>query len=219
MLAARLSALGPYFAVSVGADGDRWLPLAELPSRVAERVAFVRGELARRAGADVDVRVAASIHQLGFVSRLVAPALAAVALDDVVPAFTGVRWQPVDGGPVPIAVSALEVRPASADAFDAAVLQPLVGPVVDAFAGLGVSRRVLWGNVASALAGAAGMLRRADAPLAADPIGFVRAVLDRPGPLHAAGRFEVDGRAFVRASCCLFYRVPNAGKCGDCILL
>jgi ferric iron reductase protein FhuF len=44
-------------------------------------------------------------------------------------------------------------------------------------------------------------------------------MLARPGPLAGAGRFDVGGRYFVRASCCLFYRIPNAGKCGDCVLL
>ena len=224
-LPARLSALGPYFALTVGVDGPGWRPLAELPAALPERVAHVRAELERRAASPVEQRVAASIHQLGFVSRLVAPALGAVALAGVVPALVDVHWQPVDGGPVPIAVRELVPQP-GAD-FRAAVLEPLVTPVVDAFAALGVSRIVLWGNVASALAGAAAMLRRSGTALAVDPVGFVADLLAGPGSLHAAGRFAdepfadepiADEPFFTRASCCLFYRIPNAGKCGDCVL-
>ena len=213
---ARLSALGPYFALTVGVDGPGWRPLADLPAALPERVAHVRRELERRAGSTVEERVAASIHQLGFVSRLVAPALGAVALDGAVPSLVDVHWQPVDGGPVPIAVRDLGTAPGAT--FDSAVLEPLVEPVVDAFADFGVSRIVLWGNVASALAGAASMLRRSEASMVIDPVAFVADLLTAPGPLQAAGRFGED-RFFTRASCCLFYRVPNAGKCGDCVLL
>jgi len=215
-LPARLSALGPYFALTVGVDGPGWRPLADLPAALPERVAHVRGELERRAGSAIEERVAASIHQLGFVSRLVAPALGAVALDGAVPSLVDVHWQPVDGGPVPVAVRALETRPGAT--FASAVLEPLVAPVVQAFADVGVSPIVLWGNVASALAGAASMLRRSGASLRVDPAAFVAGLLAGPGPLQAAGRFGED-RFFTRASCCLFYRVPHAGKCGDCILL
>jgi len=218
-LPAQLSALGPYFALSVGVDGPAWRPLADLPAALPERIAHVQGELARRAGTAVEPRVAASIHQLGFVSRLVAPALGAVALAGVVPRLVDVHWQPVAGGPVPIAVASLDVRAGGVAEFAADVLHPLVAPVVDGFAALGVSRLVLWGNVASALAGAAGMLRRSEVALPVDPVAFVAELFAAPGPLQAAGRFGVDGRFFTRATCCLFYRVPNAGKCGDCVLL
>jgi ferric iron reductase protein FhuF len=219
VLASRLSALGPYFEVAVGATGDGWLPLSALPAVAEERVAFVRGELSRRAGVEVSTRVAASIHQLGFASRLVAPALGAVALASVVPSFDDLRWRPVDGGPVPIAVSKMSETAAGVEAFDELVLRQLVAPVVSTFASLGVSPIVLWGNVASALAGAAGMLVRSGERLTVDPVTFLEALFSGPGPLHGAGRFDVDGRFFVRASCCLFYRIPNAGKCGDCVLL
>jgi ferric iron reductase protein FhuF len=46
------------------------------------------------------------------------------------------------------------------------------------------------------------------------------AVLDAllgSGPLAGTGRRREDG-SFVRRSCCLFYRLPGAGTCGDCIL-
>jgi ferric iron reductase protein FhuF len=35
--------------------------------------------------------------------------------------------------------------------------------------------------------------------------------------LRGHGRYERPDR-FVRASCCLFYRIPGGGLCGDCVL-
>jgi ferric iron reductase protein FhuF len=51
-----------------------------------------------------------------------------------------------------------------------------------------------------------------------DPAAIVGAMLPA-GPLVGTGRYESGGRVFVRDSCCLLYRVPNSGKCGDCVLL
>jgi ferric iron reductase protein FhuF len=96
----------------------------------------------------------------------------------------------------------------------------VVAPVIEAFtAAASVSRVVLWGNVASAVAGAAAMLRRSDVQLTLDPVAVVEAMLQLPGPLHRGGVFDTDGRFFARSSCCLFYKIPNGGKCGDCVLL
>ena len=41
-------------------------------------------------------------------------------------------------------------------------------------------------------------------------------MLARP-PLRGVGEYGPD-RRFRRRSCCLLYRVPGAGLCGDCIL-
>jgi ferric iron reductase protein FhuF len=79
-----------------------------------------------------------------------------------------------------------------------------------------VSRTVLEGNVTSAVAGALRMAAAARPELAEQ----VEAVLDAlltSEPLAGTGRRRVDG-SFVRRSCCLFYRVPGAGTCGDCVL-
>ncbi|MGZ4663789.1 MAG: (2Fe-2S)-binding protein, partial [Frankiaceae bacterium] len=52
--------------------------------------------------------------------------------------------------------------------------------------------------------------------------GLVERMLELP-PLSGTGelvqpvRFRPE-RFFVRRSCCLFYRVPGAGTCGDCVL-
>jgi hypothetical protein len=257
----RAAALGPYFAVDLDLSGPGWIPLQQLvddPAVVRERVEHVRASLAMRCGVpvdEIDARASASIHQLALAARLVAPSLAAAAMDGIVPEFglADVWWQRVDGGPVPIAVvgggaavpaaeagavpaaAAAAVPATEAAAVPAAtapdareagarlvegVVTVVVAPVIEAFAAAAsLSRVVLWGNVASALAGAAAMLRRSDGELTLDPVAVVEAMLQLPGPLHRGGVFEPDGRFFARSSCCLFYRIPNGGKCGDCVLL
>ncbi|NJC66215.1 (2Fe-2S)-binding protein [Planosporangium flavigriseum] len=99
----------------------------------------------------------------------------------------------------------------------------LLTPVMTAYRTRFVlSPQVLWGNVASALAGAAGMI--ADAyPAAGDRAGAVVArmlelpplagtgALVRPDPAHPR-------RFLVRRNCCLYYRIPGGGTCGDCVL-
>lgn len=228
----RAAGVGPYFALDQSPSGDGWLPLRSLlddPATVHERVDFVRGAVALRCEvepASLDARACASIHFLGLASRLVAPALAAASLDAVVVSFLpdDVFWQRVDGGPVPLAARAVSGSPAADPAQAAALLHDgalsvLAAPLVDAFAEvMRLSRTVLWGNVASALTGAAAMLLRSGERTILDPVEIVAAALDA-GPLAGSGRFDVPDRFFVRNSCCLFYRIPNAGKCGDCVLL
>ncbi|GAB2473920.1 (2Fe-2S)-binding protein [Jatrophihabitans fulvus] len=221
------SAAGGYFAVA-SSDAD-WRPLHELITDAGvllERVGVARDFLVARTGGDVELRACASINALGFTSRLVSPALATATLGGVVPRLTvdAIGWQAVPGGPVPLAIADVTgVRVATADeaadAIAGLVLEPVVRPVVSAYRDrFRLSPRTLWGNVSSALNGAAGMLSGARTVL--DPVDVVAALLDR-APLARTGRYEpFDGRRhFVRHNCCLFYRVPAAGRCGDCVLV
>jgi FhuF 2Fe-2S C-terminal domain len=100
---------------------------------------------------------------------------------------------------------------------------------------------VLWGNVASALAGAAGMLAdmypdgQAAHPGASGAAGLAdrAGVAERAGvivaqalaqpPLAGTGRLvrpdpEHARRFLVRHNCCLYYRIPGGATCGDCVL-
>ncbi|MFD7559857.1 (2Fe-2S)-binding protein, partial [Streptomyces sp. NPDC059835] len=46
-------------------------------------------------------------------------------------------------------------------------------------------------------------------------------LLGEGGALAGTGTFiheEGLGVAFVRRSCCLYYKVPGGGLCGDCVL-
>jgi len=228
---AAAAAVGDYFEVET--DGDllvdsRWRPFTDLlddPSVVAERVGFVRATLSERMGlelAQIDFRACASTHFLGLASRLIAPPLATVALHGLVIACASadLRWPPVDGGPVPIGYSDASIHRAAdcgtaASLLNQAIVEPLIRPLVDAFER--VSPIVLWGNVVSALAGAAGMLVRSDVTRVLDPVAVAAATLTW-GPLAGAGSFDVADRFFRRSSCCLFYRIPGGGTCGDCVL-
>jgi len=236
---------GPYFAVAPRAEGAGWRPASLLvsdPAVLAGLVTQARAAIAGRAGiapAEVAERVAASIVFLGLAARLVSPSLGAAVLGGVVPDLTpdNLWWRPVDGGPVPLAVrgsgpvTGREIgdAPAGGQLDDAAALlsercvQGMADPVAGAFRSLfRLSPLVLRGNIASALAGAAGVLARSF-PDRAETAGQLTARILARGPLRGTGELvQPDAsqpwRFLVRRSCCLYYRVPGGGMCGDCVL-
>jgi ferric iron reductase protein FhuF len=206
--------LGPYFAVERWDPAVPWRPFADLaldPVTLAQRV-DVAASVLERTG-PVPRRIVASVYSLGVVSRLVSPVFAAALLDGAVPVLglDTVGWQPVATGPMPIAYrDGLDRRPASAEAIVEGCIEPTVRPFLTTLGDrYRVSPQVLWGNAASAIGGACTMLKHAKAgQLVAD-------LLARP-PL--AGFADWNGRALKRRNCCLFYRIPGAGVCGDCVL-
>ena len=245
-LLADLAALGPYFAVDVHRPGaplrPPWQPLGELvssPDALAGRIGEVRERLAAAAGCppgDVEFRVAASIAQLGLCARLLSPALGAAAAGRALPVdIAQARWIPSLGGPFRLSLpdTVLEVSTArtsaartsaaraSAAAGLAATAGLLAGPIaqiVRAVQAMAVSPQVLWGNVASAVNGAATMIAAARPDLAAPAAGAAATLLGQP---VLAGTYQ--GRpltGFRRRNCCLIYRLsPSApAYCGDCVL-
>jgi hypothetical protein len=227
-----LAGAGPFFALDLDppptaapADGPAWHRFTELvedPPVLAARVAAVRAAVAERAGLDVaeiDPRAAASLGHLGLTSRLISPVLGGVLLaGKLLELDADALWWRDVLGPVPLAAPGLTARAVGRD--DAATLAAALttGPaaaLVDAFAGHGVSRRVLWGNLASATAGALSMLRQI-APGGPTAVAAFGAALFAEPVLTGAGRFGPAG--FLRNSCCLYYRVPGGGLCGDCVL-
>ncbi|ATW50522.1 (2Fe-2S)-binding protein [Streptomyces peucetius] len=227
--AARLmevAAVGPYFAVVCGErpDTEGFRPLTELygDGRALERYAET---VARRLGTG-QLRVAASTLHLQAASRLWSIALASASLTGHVPDLDPAQlwWRPVRSGPVELWLPTARELPQDADmvtvVHDTVAVRNL-RPLDDAVHGVfGVSRQVLRGNAASALVGALRVLlaRAPDAPHS--PVPLVHALLDRE-PLTGAGTFTTaqgGSIAFRRRSCCLYYRVPGAGTCGDCVL-
>jgi hypothetical protein len=234
--------VGPYFVVERWAADAQWRPLSVLmsdPLVLSGRVDHARRVIADNAGispTEVEGRVAASIVFLGLASRLVAPVLGAAVLGGVVPllAVDELWWRPVDGGPWPIAagpadgvvVGDLAVGKQTADAavlISERCVRGTAEPMLAAFeAHFRLSPQVLWGNVASALAGAAGMLAEAF-PSRAEAAGRLTGAILGQGPLRGTGELVQPETGLprwflVRNSCCLFYRVPGAGMCGDCVL-
>jgi hypothetical protein len=230
------AAISPYFAVDLIPAGPGWRPFQELldPAVLGDSVTSLQRILAERTRVpvtDLDLRSCASTHFLALASRLVAPGLGSAALRGVVPVLTpsAIGWQRVDGGPIPIAVHAVEAAGAdgpghAAELMLTSLVQPVIAPLAGAFAEtFRLSDQVLWGNVASALAGAAGMLTRSGVMLALDPVSIAVALGDL-GPLVGMGSWRQPdaapaGRFFVRNNCCLFYRIPGGGMCGDCVLI
>ncbi|MFJ1733654.1 (2Fe-2S)-binding protein [Streptomyces sp. NPDC088254] len=219
-----ISTIGPYFAVATGPrpEAPGFRPLTDLyadPHALEECVRTVSGRL----GTD-QPRVAASTLHLGTASRLWSIALACAALSGRVPDLGPDRlwWRLPSSGPLDLwlpDLQELDQEPHPALHHTVAV-QNLV-PWADAVRRVsGVSPHTLRGNAASALIGAHRvLLARATHPLV-PVVPLVRALLDQP-PLARAGRLRVTpagSLAFRRRSCCLYYRVPGAGTCGDCVL-
>ena len=235
-LRADLAALGPYFAVDVHRPGaplrSPWQPLGELigsPDALAARIGEVRGRLAAAAScpaADVEFRVAASIAQLGLCARLLSPALGAAALGQALPVDTAqARWVPALGGPfrlsLPASTAEASTAEASTAAGTAAIGELLAGPVaqiVRVVEAMAVSPQVLWGNVASAVNGAATMIAAARPHLTDAAAEAAAAILTYPA---LTGTYQGRPLAgFRRGNCCLIYRLSpeRPAYCGDCVL-
>jgi hypothetical protein len=228
-LLADLAALGPYFAVDVHRPGSPvrppWQPLGELtgsPGALAGRIGEVRERLAVAAGcpaAAVEFRVAASIAQLGLCARLLSPALGAAAAGRALSVEVAqARWVPALGGPFRLSLAEEAMAAGPGAAATAALLAGPVTQIVRAVEAMAVSPRVLWGNVASAVNGAATMIAAARPELAGRAAEAAAALLGYP---DLAGTYQ--GRpleGFRRRNCCLIYRLSpeRPAYCGDCVL-
>ncbi|MHC5705263.1 (2Fe-2S)-binding protein [Streptomyces tirandamycinicus] len=234
---ARISAIGPYFAVATGlrpgdggtspaeGSGRGFRPLTDLYADQGALEDCVRA-VCGRLGVDRP-RVAASTLHLGTASRLWSIALACAAFTGRVPDLAPDRlwWRLPARGPLELRL--IDLREVDGKAHPAlhhtVVVRNLV-PWADAVRRVaGVSPHTLRGNAASALIGAHRVLL-SDAPHAPHAprsvVPLVRALLERP-PLVGAGTWHTTPSgplAFQRRSCCLYYRVPGAGTCGDCVL-
>lgn len=224
---AAAGALGAFFRVDErpGPDWTSWASLSAGSKALGLRTDEVHAVLATGPGSpDVEPAVAASLTHLGLVARLVSPLLGAALLAGVLPvAQVGdVHIRLSGANPLPLALAASSAVPVDtaediAGAFQVHWLTPAVRPLTRAVRGIcAVSPQVLDGNVASAVAGALRMAGTARPELAARADGVLDTLL-RSGPLADLGRRRPDG-SFIRRSCCLFYRLPGAGICGDCVL-
>lgn len=219
-----LDHLGPFFTLQTGTQPDSWRPVADLASDdrpLRTRVAATRAQLGGGTGAELPARVAASAAQLGLTAHLVSPALAGAALAGVVPDLSAARtWWSVDRGSV-FAVPELDVRAVTGvddtvEALLELVLGGSVSALVRATSGVtSVAEQILWGNVASSLAGAGSVIGASHPDLATRCREIVAAVVATP-LLAGSGRYR--GTRFRRSTCCLYYVVPGGGLCRDCVL-
>ncbi|MET8244959.1 (2Fe-2S)-binding protein [Streptomyces sp. NPDC005202] len=166
-------------------------------------------------------RIAASVAQQALAARLWSAALGCAALYGRIPDLGPrlLHWDPAGSAPDDLYLA--EVRPLPGDAATVAdvVLQGHLQPLAAALrARHRIAPGLLWGNAASALAGAARQLERwaraGGRPEAGDRARDLAArLLAHP---FLAGTGTLTGANFRRRSCCLYYRVPGGGVCGDC---
>ncbi|MFK4547041.1 hypothetical protein RKD29_006637 [Streptomyces tendae] len=168
-----------------------------------------------------ETRVAASVAQQGLAARLWSVALACAARYGHVPDLDPrlLHWDPEATAPDDLWLTEVHALPADtetvADVVLATHLAPLTEAVHDRY---GVARGLLRGNAASALTGAGRELdrwarRQGQADAAARARSLTAGLLAHP---LLAGAGTLTGTSFRRRSCCLYYRVPGGGVCGDC---
>lgn len=222
-----LAQVSSYFAVTAGPAGDT-RAVAHL-YRDTGLLAEVVGQVAERIGT-ADRRVAVSTFFLGFAARLWSIGMGALSehglLIDLDPdqlhyaqnrgtvrlnLLDPVAWNVASDPPSP---TLLPTR--LADMVLDEHLQPLsvglrcLGPI---------SQPLLVGNAASAALGAARALHRYHGgDLAAEPGWALARALCADERLSGAICFAESGTEYRRRSCCLFYRTPTGGLCGDCAL-
>ena len=164
----------------------------------------------------------ASAVLLGLAARLLSPALASAIVDgrllELRPAQ--LYWQPAPDSAFPLAVPVdSRSAPDPADGL-AELLTGLIEHLVASLqAACPLSPQVAWGNVGSALNGAAIVLGQLRPERAAETYRLTEALLARP-PLNLVT--PVAGPSFRRNSCCLLYRIAPGGRdalCGDCVLI
>jgi len=171
-------------------------------------------------------RVAASMVVLGYAARLLGPGLALLLRDglllDLRPERVRYSYQPDRGFRLSVAAPAgwHGTPPALRHRWCHDVVDAHLAPVIDAVRHeVPVATGLLWGNVASGLAGA---LRALAGPGGVPPqecLTTGQALLAH-GPLRHSGDLTIHSGQlrFRRRSCCLFYRLDGGGTCGDCPL-
>ncbi|MFD4655735.1 (2Fe-2S)-binding protein [Kitasatospora sp. NPDC058444] len=218
----RLAAVGPYFALdtsSAGRPPEGFRPLAELYGTGPDAPLAARMRVVAQRLGTGEPRVAASILHLGLAARFWSVGLGSAVLLGTVPTLEHAWVRIPDQGPLDLWTPPEPARPAAgtlADQLHEAVLLGQLAPLAEAVRAVApLSRRLLLGNAASALAGT---LRVLDAHVPDAAQALAAELLDRP-PLAGSGTLRTGprGTAFRRNSCCLYYRVgPGAGLCGDC---
>ncbi|MFJ9645626.1 (2Fe-2S)-binding protein [Streptomyces sp. NPDC101206] len=215
----RLAAVGPFFAVPYGPEPPG-AGFRRLTALYGDHLGPYVAEVGRRIGSGPG-RVAASTAQFGIASRLWSLGLGCAALGGRVPDLAPDRvwWRLPTAGSLELWLPA----PGEGDRPAAELGGTVLGNLEPLGAGLreryGVSPQVLRGNAAAGLVGALRVLL--DRVPGGPAVGLAAGLLAEDGPLGGTGTFlheEGLGVAFVRRSCCLYYKVPGGGLCGDCVL-
>ncbi|MDX3612831.1 (2Fe-2S)-binding protein [Streptomyces europaeiscabiei] len=221
-----LSALGGFFVLRTGEPPHG--PLPTLAEAYAARDAHVEREVyanpvifrVRKVARSVrapEPRVAASIAHLGFAARLWSVALGAAALyGRVLDLDPGLLCWDADAS-APDELWLTEVRSLPAERIGEVVRDGHLVPLAAALrAQLPVSERLLWGNAASALMGAVRQIDHWAAANGRTEEASRARELATELFAHPALAGTLDPVTYRRRSCCLYYRLPGGGLCGDC---
>jgi iron complex transport system ATP-binding protein len=215
---AELADLGAYFAVGTGPVSDGWRPVQQLYTDAALLDGIVGRVQARMDAAEQ--RVAASTFFLGYAARLWSIGLGAVAGHRLLLDLdAGHLLFQESGGHIqlhlehPAAWQGDDLEPKLAEM----VLERHLTPLAAALRRLGpISGKLLRGNVASALLGAA---RVFDRNATNGPGWRLARRLCSDRRLSPAIRFSDSCETgYRRTNCCLYYRAPRGALCGDCVL-
>ncbi|MFG2688723.1 (2Fe-2S)-binding protein [Streptomyces sp. NPDC048405] len=218
------NALAPAHALgdgTVAGPGDG-VPEAGVPVE-ADPLDFRVRKVAAALGT-AETRVAASVAHQGLAARLWSVTLACAALYGAVPGLDPrlLCWDPDATAPDDLWLA--EVHPLPGDAATVAdvVLTAHLAPLNAAVRSrYGVAAGLLWGNAASALAGAGRELdrwarRHGRTDTAARARSLTADLIAHPLLAGSGALAAAPDISFRRRSCCLYYRVPGAGVCGDC---
>ncbi|MFE3329296.1 (2Fe-2S)-binding protein [Streptomyces sp. NPDC059176] len=213
------ASMGGFFAVRKGGPGSGHVPLAQLYAGDLEPLS---GRI-DRVGARLrtpERRVAASIVHLGFAARLWSTALGPAALHGVFPDpdAGALHWNPGASVPDDLCWAAEGVLPGTVDHIREAVQYGHLVPFSAALRrDVRISSRLLWGNTGSALAGALREVERWARAHGRPEVTDRARVLSAGLLSHPDLSGTVSGPGLRRTSCCLYYRCPAGGLCGDCV--
>ena len=208
---AEISSYQGFFALAVGGDAAGWHPVGQsYDDGYADLIATTVQRYHT-----TDLRIGASLVHLGHATRLWSPVLACALGHGVVPDLKDLQ-RADDGAALRMTEPVGQaVRSPSADLLYRVVVQEHMEPLE---AGLRVklAPALLSGNIASALVGASRALLSVRPDLR-DPIVEMTDTLLDTERLAGSGVVTDPHLSFRRRSCCLFYRIPGASVCGDCV--
>lgn len=215
------AALGMFFRLADPADDlAGWRPVESLYSAGAGHLDMLI-DTARRGLRDCELRVAASLFFQGYAARLLSPQVGCLVTSGCVPDLTSGRlhWRQPPGGLLELGMTAGPGWAGPAGVLLERVVHASfdhhLRPLADAVRSQArISEVILRDNAASALVGG---LRLLDERCAGGWRPLAAAALAQPDLLNS-GFLLANEPCFVRRSCCLYYRVPGGGKCGDCPL-
>ncbi|MFJ4969870.1 (2Fe-2S)-binding protein [Streptomyces sp. NPDC088755] len=219
---AQAASVGGFFALrTIPVTGGAHRPLAELYAGGTAPLTARVDKVAVRLDAP-ERRVAASIAHLGLAARLWSIALGPAALFGRFPALVpdALHWDPLHTSPDDLWIADPEELPGTADRIREQVQYGHLVPLAEAVRRDGnISPQLLWGNAGSALAGAVRELvtwsRGQGRPDVARRARALAAELFDHPDLRSTG--SPHDPAFRRHSCCLYWRCPGGGLCGDCV--